>query len=60
MIVKNNGVFNFEDPETFQVFNPQATVEARKVTGWLKGQIEAGSFSEVKEEVDTRVTGKSK
>jgi hypothetical protein len=58
MLVKNNGMFNFEDPETMQVFSPQATVEARKVTGWLKGQIEAGAFSEVKEDVETKVITK--
>lgn len=58
MLVKNNGVYNFEDPETLQVFKPQATSEAHKVTGWLKGQIEAGAFSEVKEETETKVTKK--
>jgi hypothetical protein len=58
MQVKNNGMFNFEDPETMQVFSPQATVEALKVTGWLKGQVEAGAFSEVKEEVESKATKK--
>jgi hypothetical protein len=58
MLGKNNGVYSFEDPETFQVFKPQATAEAQKVTGWLKGQIAAGAFSEVKEDVETKVTKK--
>jgi hypothetical protein len=51
-------MFNFEDPETMQVFSPQATVEALKVTGWLKGQVEAGAFYEVKEEVESKATKK--
>ena len=58
MLVRNNGMFNFEDPETAQVFSPQATAEARKVTGWLKVQIEAGAFSELKGDAEAKVTTK--
>jgi F0F1-type ATP synthase membrane subunit b/b' len=44
MHVINKGQFTFEDPETFQKFEPQARTEALKETEWLKGQIEASAF----------------
>jgi colicin import membrane protein len=44
MHVVNKGQFTFEDPETFQKFEPQARTEAQKETAWLNGQIEAGAF----------------
>jgi hypothetical protein len=44
MHVINKGQFTFEDPETFQKFEPQARTEAQKETAWLNGQIAAGAF----------------